>query len=165
MFSNKNGCACIKKLVKTLMEFFQKFSILTENLVDFDVTCSVILGTVPHLTRTLLWKNYRRCISMEVNTYLVRRVVSRIWNAFLGVDFYLGKEFMVRGWNRDRKYFLLSKGCSYLLVSKNFEGSLRALPYGLLWATEAPGKMESKLSRRLRLQNDFGSIVGGTSNS
>ena len=24
----------------------------------------------PHLTRTLLWKNYRRCISMEVNTYL-----------------------------------------------------------------------------------------------
>ena len=28
------------------MEFFQKFSILTENLVDFDVTCSVILGTV-----------------------------------------------------------------------------------------------------------------------
>jgi hypothetical protein len=27
------------------MEFFQKFSILTENLVDFDVTCSVILGT------------------------------------------------------------------------------------------------------------------------
>ena len=48
MFSNKNGCACIKKLVKTLMEFFQKFSILTENLVDFDVTCSVILGTVRH---------------------------------------------------------------------------------------------------------------------
>ena len=36
-----------KKLVKTLMEFFQRFSILTENLVDFDVTCSVILGTVP----------------------------------------------------------------------------------------------------------------------
>ena len=32
--------------LKTLMEFFQKFSILTENLVDFDVTCSVILGTV-----------------------------------------------------------------------------------------------------------------------
>ena len=28
------------------MEFFQKLSILTENLVDFDVTCSVILGTV-----------------------------------------------------------------------------------------------------------------------
>ena len=28
------------------MEFIQKFSILTENLVDFDVTCSVILGTV-----------------------------------------------------------------------------------------------------------------------
>ena len=48
MFSNKNGCAHIKKLVKTLMDFFQKFSILTENLVDFDVTCSVILGTVPH---------------------------------------------------------------------------------------------------------------------
>ena len=46
MFSNKNGRARIKKLVKTLMEFFQKFSILTENLVDFDVTCSVILGTV-----------------------------------------------------------------------------------------------------------------------
>ena len=49
MFSNKNGCARIKKLVKTLMDFFQKFSILTENLVDFDVTCSVILGTVPRL--------------------------------------------------------------------------------------------------------------------
>ena len=48
MISNKNGCARIKKLIKTLMEFFQKFSILTENLVDFDVTCSVMLGTVPH---------------------------------------------------------------------------------------------------------------------
>ena len=46
MFSNKNGCARNKKLVKTLMEFYQKFSILTENLVDFDVTFSVILGTV-----------------------------------------------------------------------------------------------------------------------
>ena len=34
--------------LKTLMEFFQKFSILAENLVDFDVTCSVILGTVPY---------------------------------------------------------------------------------------------------------------------
>ena len=45
MFSNKNGCERIKKIVKMLMEFFQKFSILTENLVDFDVTCSVILGT------------------------------------------------------------------------------------------------------------------------
>ena len=29
------------------MEFFQKFSILTENLADFDVlTCSVTLGTL-----------------------------------------------------------------------------------------------------------------------
>ena len=46
MFSNKNSCACIKKLVKTLMEFFRKFAILTENLINFDVTCSVILGTV-----------------------------------------------------------------------------------------------------------------------
>ena len=42
----KNGCARIKKLVKRLMEFFQKFSVSTENLVDFDVTCGVILGTV-----------------------------------------------------------------------------------------------------------------------
>ena len=46
MFSNKNDRAHIKKLVKTLMEFFQKFLILTENLVDFDVTCIVISGTV-----------------------------------------------------------------------------------------------------------------------
>ena len=43
-FSNKNGCACIKKLVKTLIEFFRKFAILTENPINFDVTCSVILG-------------------------------------------------------------------------------------------------------------------------
>ena len=46
MFSNKNSRACIKKLVKTLMDFFRKFSILTENTINFDVTCSVILGTV-----------------------------------------------------------------------------------------------------------------------
>ena len=51
MFSNRNGCAHIKKIVKTLMEFFPKFSILTENLVDFDVTCSVILGTVSSLLK------------------------------------------------------------------------------------------------------------------
>ena len=55
MFSNKNDCARIKKLVKTLMEFFQKFSILTENLVDFDVTCSVILGTVQGMSE--LWSH------------------------------------------------------------------------------------------------------------
>ena len=46
MFSNKNNCARIKKLVKKLIEFFQNFLNLTENLVDFDVTCSVISGTV-----------------------------------------------------------------------------------------------------------------------
>ena len=46
MFSNKNGRAPIKKLVETLMEFFRKFAILTENPINFDVTCSVILGTV-----------------------------------------------------------------------------------------------------------------------
>jgi hypothetical protein len=56
VFSNKNGCARIEKLVKTLMEFLQKFSILTENLVDFDVTCSVILGTVPLRTTSLVGK-------------------------------------------------------------------------------------------------------------
>ena len=47
MFSDKNSRAWIKKLVKTLMEFFRKFAILTENPMNFDVTCSVILGTVP----------------------------------------------------------------------------------------------------------------------
>ena len=44
--TNKKGRAHIKKLVKTLMDFFQKFSILSENLVNSDVTYSVILGTV-----------------------------------------------------------------------------------------------------------------------
>ena len=51
MFSNKNSRARIKKLVKMLMEFFWKFVILTENPINFDVTCSVILGTV----HTLEW--------------------------------------------------------------------------------------------------------------
>ena len=38
-----NKYSRIKKLVKTLMDFFQKFSILTENLVYIiDVTCSVL---------------------------------------------------------------------------------------------------------------------------
>ena len=37
--------ARIKKLVKTLMEFFRKFAIFTENPINFGVTCSVILGT------------------------------------------------------------------------------------------------------------------------
>ena len=46
LMSNKNSRAHIKKLVKTLMEFFRKFAILTENPISFDVTCSVILGTV-----------------------------------------------------------------------------------------------------------------------
>ena len=45
-YSNKNSGAPIKKLVKILMEFFRKFAILTENPINFDVTCSVILGTV-----------------------------------------------------------------------------------------------------------------------
>ena len=46
LISNKNSHACIKKLVKTLMEYVWKFVILTENLINFDATCSVILGTV-----------------------------------------------------------------------------------------------------------------------
>jgi hypothetical protein len=46
MFSNKNSHGHIKKLVKTLMEFFQKFVTLTENPINFDVTYSVLLGTV-----------------------------------------------------------------------------------------------------------------------
>ena len=46
MFSNKNTHGHIKKLVKTLMEFFQKFVTLTENPINFDVTYIVILGTV-----------------------------------------------------------------------------------------------------------------------
>ena len=46
MFSNKNSRAWIKKLVKMWMEFFRKFAVLTENPMNFDVTCSVILGTV-----------------------------------------------------------------------------------------------------------------------
>ena len=46
MFTNKNSHEHIKKLVKTLMEFFQKFVTLTENPINFDVTYSVILGTV-----------------------------------------------------------------------------------------------------------------------
>jgi hypothetical protein len=42
IFSNKTGRARIKKLVKT----FWKIAILTENPINFDVTCSVILSTV-----------------------------------------------------------------------------------------------------------------------
>ena len=51
MFSNKNSHARIKKLVKMFMELFWKFFILTENLINFDVTCSVILGTVYYVTK------------------------------------------------------------------------------------------------------------------
>ena len=46
MFSNKNSRARIIKLVKTLMEFFWKIAILTENPINLDVTCSVILSTM-----------------------------------------------------------------------------------------------------------------------
>ena len=49
------------------MEFFQKFSILTENLVDFDVTCSVILGTVPRLKRGRRKKNFTKTIYIAPN--------------------------------------------------------------------------------------------------
>ena len=48
MFSNKNGCARIKKLCQNVDGIFSEIFDLTENLVDFDVTCSVILGTVPY---------------------------------------------------------------------------------------------------------------------
>ena len=63
MFSNKNGCAGIKKLIKTLMEFFLKFLILTKNLVDFDVTCSVILDTVHFLIflKNVCDRNGKQC--------------------------------------------------------------------------------------------------------
>ena len=42
---NKNGRACSKKSVKTLMEIFCKIAILTEKTMNFDVTSSVILST------------------------------------------------------------------------------------------------------------------------
>ena len=44
--SNKNGRASSRKIVKTLMENFRKIEVLTENTIQFDVTFSVILGTV-----------------------------------------------------------------------------------------------------------------------
>ena len=46
LFSSKNSWLGIKKLVKTLLQFFRKFAILTENPINFDIPCSVILGTV-----------------------------------------------------------------------------------------------------------------------
>ena len=75
MFSNKNGCARIKKLVKTLMEFFQKFSILTENLVDFDATFSVILSTV-HSTKI-------GCVSALKTTYVQLRILTLFVTSFI----------------------------------------------------------------------------------
>ena len=64
IFSNKTGRAHNEKLVKALMEVFWKITILTENPINFDVICIVILSTVTgggflfsvplHLVRKLL---------------------------------------------------------------------------------------------------------------
>ena len=46
-FSNKNGQACTKKIVKTLIEFFHNIKLLIENTtIHYGVTIDVILSTV-----------------------------------------------------------------------------------------------------------------------
>ena len=46
LITTKNSHAHSKKIVKTLMEIFRQIKVLTENTIFYDVTFSVILGTV-----------------------------------------------------------------------------------------------------------------------
>ena len=46
IISNENGRARSKKIVKTLVEIFREIEFLTEKIINYDVTSSVILSTV-----------------------------------------------------------------------------------------------------------------------
>ena len=81
-FTNKNGQARIKKIIKILMDFFLKIKFLTENPINYDVAFSAIHIKAP-------------CAATHLETMINQIIINANWNegghfyplVLLGLDF------------------------------------------------------------------------------